>query len=258
MLTPINPNKTKESIAERVVSQEQKVDFNSFLLEFKRKQFDALSGFLGGEDVATSNPISGYHHMLLNSLAQRPAGVGGIEKNYNLQKVLEQYRTFDSVNHTSKPLIHDLVIDAAKKNGIPEQWFEKLIKQESAFDPTALSPKGAMGLGQLMPATAKDLGLRLTADNSEGSVWNPVSNLNASARYLRQLYDRYTGMGIEEGEARKFASGAYNAGMGNIQKAIDKLDDNTPLTWEQAAKILPEVTGYASGETLRYVENLHA
>ena len=263
MLNPINPNKVGESIPDRVVTHQQKVDFNSFLIEFKRQQLDAMSGLLGGEKETQTDPLGGYHRILLDSLAsQLPAGVNGKGNNFDPQKIVKQYQavSHDAINPVSqsKSTVRDLVLSAAQKHGITEQWFEKLIGQESAFDPSAVSPKGAMGLGQLMPATAKDLGLRITTDKGEGSVWNPASNLDASARYLRRLYDRYAGMGIEDDESKKFAAAAYNAGMGNIQKAMDKLDDEAPLTWDNVAKVLPEVTGKASRETLRYVENLQA
>ena len=71
MLTPINPNKTVTSIPDRVVTQ--KADFNSFLMEIKHQQLDAMSGFLGSEKGA--DPLAGYQRALLDSLAsQIPAG----------------------------------------------------------------------------------------------------------------------------------------------------------------------------------------
>jgi len=57
--------------------------------------------------------------------------------------------------------------------------FAALIERESAFDPAALSPKGARGLGQLMPATASDMGVT--------NPFDPEANLNGSAKYLTHL-----------------------------------------------------------------------
>jgi soluble lytic murein transglycosylase-like protein len=134
--------------------------------------------------------------------------------------------------------------------------FQKLIKTESGFNPDAKSFRGALGLGQLMPSTAKELGLNLKEDHSIGSVLHPESNLDASARYLRKLFDKYTKEGISDNEAWNFAAGAYNAGMGNIAKAIVKA--GRVSKWDQVAAVLPEITGKYSSETIRYVNRLRA
>ena len=74
--------------------------------------------------------------------------------------------------------------------------FVELVRAESAFDPQALSPKGAQGLGQLMPATAHELGVR--------DPWNPEENLDGAARYFAAQLERF-------GDVR-YALAAYNAG----------------------------------------------
>jgi soluble lytic murein transglycosylase-like protein len=78
-----------------------------------------------------------------------------------------------------------------------------LVWQESRWNPQALSPKGAMGLAQLMPATARYLGVN-PAD--------PVQNLVGGARYLRMLLDQF------DGDVEK-ALAAYNAGPGRVRSA---------------------------------------
>jgi soluble lytic murein transglycosylase-like protein len=115
-----------------------------------------------------------------------------------------------------------------------------------------------MGLGQIMPATAKELGLVIGDDKTPGSVWHPESNLDASARYLKKLHDKYRKQGIAADEAWSFAAGAYNAGMGNIAKAMNKVFHEPVKTWDQVAQVLPQVTGKYSQETIRYVERLRA
>jgi soluble lytic murein transglycosylase-like protein len=72
---------------------------------------------------------------------------------------------------------------AAEKHGVPVSLFEALVETESAFDENALSQAGALGLTQLMPATAKRFGV---TDRT-----NPVQSLNAGARYLRQLLNLF-------------------------------------------------------------------
>jgi soluble lytic murein transglycosylase-like protein len=178
----------------------------------------------------------------------------------NINRVLQSYNdTSISKDHpsvTQEQSLLKLLNRIAQKNNVPERLFHKLIKIESGFNPDAKSSRGAMGLGQLMPATAKELGLNLKEDHSISSVFHPESNLDASARYLRKLFDKYTNEGISDNEGWNFAAGAYNAGMGNIAKAIEKV--GTVSKWDQVAAVLPEITGKYSSETIRYVNRLRA
>ena len=176
----------------------------------------------------------------------------------NVNTVLQSYND-TSISKAHPPITQEqslskLVNRIAQKNKVPERLFQKLIKTESGFDLDAKSSRGAMGLGQLMPSTAKELGLNLKEDHSIGSILHPESNLDASARYLRKLFDKYTNEGILDNEAWSFAAGAYNAGMGNISKAIEKA--GTVSKWDQVAAFLPEITGKYSSETIRYVNRL--
>ncbi len=180
--------------------------------------------------------------------------------NTNTQQMIQSYQRA-SISETNSELpgkesLVELANRIAKQNNVPESLFQKLIQTESSFDPKARSSRGAMGLGQLMPATAEELGLKLNDDISTGSVWHPESNLNASARYLRKLYDKYTREGISHDEAWSFAAGAYNAGMGNIGRAMEKV--GKVEKWDQVAEVLPQVTGKFSSETIRYVNRLRA
>jgi soluble lytic murein transglycosylase-like protein len=91
---------------------------------------------------------------------------------------------------------------AARKHGIPEGIFLKLVQQESAWNARAKSHAGAMGLAQLMPATARSLGVT--------DPWNPSQNLDGGARYLRMMYDRFHNW--------RLALAAYNAGPEAVAK----------------------------------------
>lgn len=71
---------------------------------------------------------------------------------------------------------------AARRHGIPENLFARLVQQESGWNPRAKSHKGAIGLAQLMPGTADLLGV----DPND-----PAENLEGGARYLRRQYDRF-------------------------------------------------------------------
>lgn len=90
---------------------------------------------------------------------------------------------------------------AARRNAVPEEMFLKLVQQESGWNPGAVSPKGATGLAQLMPGTAKLLGV---------DIDDPLQNLDGGARYLRMMYDRFGSW--------RLALAAYNAGPEAVEK----------------------------------------
>ncbi len=91
--------------------------------------------------------------------------------------------------------------DAARKNRVPEDLFLRLVQQESGWNPNARSVKGAMGLAQLMPPTARLLGVDAS---------NPAQNLEGGARYLRQQFDKFG--------TWRLALAAYNAGPGAVER----------------------------------------
>ncbi len=90
---------------------------------------------------------------------------------------------------------------AARKHGVPEDLFLRLVQQESGWNPNARSHKGATGLAQLMPGTAANLGV---------NPHDPVQNLNGGARYLRMMYNQFGNWHL--------ALAAYNAGPGAVSK----------------------------------------
>ena len=96
---------------------------------------------------------------------------------------------------------------AARRHGVPEDLFLRLVQQESGWRASAKSNKGAYGLAQLMPATARRLGVDRT---------DPYENLEGGARYLRQQYDRF--------RSWRLALAAYNAGP----EAVDKYNGVPP------------------------------
>lgn len=91
--------------------------------------------------------------------------------------------------------------NAAQRHGVPEDLFLRLIQQESAWNPGARSHKGALGLAQLMPATARVLGV---------DPRDPIQNLEGGARYLAAQYRAF-------GDWR-LALAAYNAGPQAVRK----------------------------------------
>jgi len=150
----------------------------------------------------------------------------------------------------------DLAALAGGVRGLPVSLFQQLIQNESGFDPNAIGPRGGLGLGQLLPDSAKALGLRTEKDREEGSVWHPASNLDATARQLRSFYEQFVERGVSSVEAWSFATGAFNAGMGNIMQALDLLGGEARPEWDQAAKQLPRITGSSARETIEYVNRI--
>lgn len=89
----------------------------------------------------------------------------------------------------------ELARAAARRHAVPEDLFLRLVQQESGWNKTAVSVKGATGLAQLMPGTAALLGVDAN---------DPIQNLDGGARYLRLMYDRFGNW--------RLALAAYNAG----------------------------------------------
>ena len=102
----------------------------------------------------------------------------------------------------ANPAIAGLVRRIAREEGVDENQFLALVYQESRFNPCAKSPMGAVGLAQLMPGTAGDLGV---------DPHNIEQNLRGGARYYKQQLRKYNGN-------VSLALAAYNAGAGNVNK----------------------------------------
>lgn len=111
------------------------------------------------------------------------------------------------------PLLHrDIVHDQALSTGLDEAWIYAILRQESAFNPTAVSHAGAMGLMQLMPATARQVAKTLGRPRpSRNDLYDPRLNITLGSAYLAQMQQRYGGSPM-------LAAAAYNAGPGNVDK----------------------------------------
>ena len=98
--------------------------------------------------------------------------------------------------------VKPLVLAAASATGLPAALIDAVIRTESGYRPGARSRAGAMGLMQLMPGTAREVGV--------SDAYDARQNVMGGAKYLRKLYDRFGNY--------RLAVAAYNAGPGNVQK----------------------------------------
>jgi soluble lytic murein transglycosylase-like protein len=99
----------------------------------------------------------------------------------------------------------DLIFAAARRHEVNPDLVAAMVRWESAFDPYAVSHKGARGLMQLMPATARRFGV------AEDDLFDPERNLEAGVRYLRWLRERFSG------DLPRILA-AYNAGEGTVER----------------------------------------
>ena len=124
----------------------------------------------------------------------------------------------------SSGAVETAIRQAAAKYNLSPDLVRSVIRAESNFQPTAVSSAGAMGLMQLMPETAKDLGVTNAFDIRQ--------NVDGGTRYLRQMLDRFNG-------DVKLALQAYNAGPG----AVEQYNGNVP--YAETRQYVKRVLGYA-------------
>lgn len=115
--------------------------------------------------------------------------------------------------------VRHLLRDAADTHGLEFELLQALIATESGFDPRAVSPKGAVGLMQIMPATAERFGVRGDARHPvERQLTDPALNIRTGARYLRELMRLFPGR-------LDLVLAAYNAGEGAVLRAGRRIPD---------------------------------
>ena len=163
-------------------------------------------------------------------LSDKPRGGDQVTYHVHGGAPLKATKPFDA-NARSAPY-EAAITEHARRHQVAADLVRAVIQVESAFNPIAVSNKGAMGLMQLMPATAVELGV--------ANPFDPDENIRGGVTYLRRLLDRYDG-NVE------LALAAYNAGVGNVEKYGDvppfKETQNyvKKITGKGAAKAAPVI-----------------
>ncbi len=150
------------------------------------------------------------------------ARVSQLEKRDSAIEKTEHQKARQSANywHSLYPLAYSEQVNAAtKKRQISPLLVLSIIRQESKFDPETRSPVGAMGLMQVMPATAAFIAPKMEMDRYE--IATPADNIRLGAWYLAQMHDDLKNDSL-------LAVASYNAGPGNVSKWVKKIGFNDP------------------------------
>jgi soluble lytic murein transglycosylase-like protein len=140
-------------------------------------------------------------HLVLSNV-RTESGAPAVTKTYAVPRA-ETVRATRYVAADRGWQFESLISEHARLNGVRSDLVRAVMQVESAFNPNAISPKGAMGLMQLMPSTMRQYGVL--------NAFNPAENVRAGVAYLRDLLDRYS-------NNEELALAAYNAGPGAVDK----------------------------------------
>jgi soluble lytic murein transglycosylase-like protein len=165
--------------------------------------------------VTRASDVAGVYHVSVQGRSAPPAGPGGSS----------------TARASSDASYQEHIRQAADKYRVPVDLLRAVMAVESNYNARAVSEKGAMGLMQLMPGTAKDMYVF--------DVWDPAQNIDGGARYLRVLANQYGGDLL-----RTLA--AYNAGPDAVRRAGGKIPD-IPETREYVRKVLALYQDFKAG-----------
>lgn len=200
-----------------------------------------------GSVVYTNTPFKKSDRMMYKDSKKKPVPVEGKQQPASVQPATVEEKTADKLaedagkkNHVVKASLKketvaarksaytDLVEEKAKKHNVDPKLVKSVIRAESNWNSRAVSPKGAMGLMQLMPQTAQLMGV--------GNAFDPEENIEGGVKYLRYLLGRFNGN-------LTLALAAYNAGP----KAVERKGGvpGIPETVNYVQKVMGDYSGIA-------------
>ena len=178
--------------------------------------------FKAGESFSTDKADGALSPLSAKAPANAPANANTYTLPAKGTAVPTKLLAFFDVSPNYKAVKH-LLKDAAQTHGMDYELLQALIATESGFNTFAVSPKGAVGLMQLMPPTAERYGVRGDKQSPlEKKLTDPQTNIRAGTTYLRDLIKMFPGQ-------LELAVAAYNAGEGAVQRAGNKIP-NYPET----------------------------
>ncbi len=182
----------------------------------------SVAGPLAAQEVDVNTLQFQGSNSIIDKYNARPLEPGSMRENLNALRHRILADPFPIPQVVNEGSYYQMAIRAAERYEIPKQLFFNLVTAESNWDPVIVSPWGAIGLAQLMPGTAEELGV---------DPWDALDNLDGGARYLRQQYERF--------ETWELALAAYNAGPGAVSRygGIPPY----PETEEYVVKILEDI-----------------
>ena len=182
----------------------------------------SVAGPLAAQEVDVNTLQFQGSNSIIDKYNARPLEPGSMRENLNALRHRILADPFPIPQVVNEGSYYQMAIRAAERYEIPKQLFFNLVTAESNWDPVIVSPRGAIGLAQLMPGTAEELGV---------DPWDALDNLDGGARYLRQQYERF--------ETWELALAAYNAGPG----AVNRYGGIPPYpeTEEYVEKILEDI-----------------
>ena len=192
---------------------------SGMLQTFMQSQFEATIAQFRGLKLSETSPLHGLMNMGLSKVASptiAPQNLSNISTSYKNKEITpavpKTTENLSNIQVTQKsgikpvhgsPEISSIVQRASQKHGVPVALINAVIKQESNFNPRAVSHCGAQGLMQLMPATGKAYGCT--------DAFNPEQNIMAGTKFLGDLLTKYNG-------DVTLSLAGYNAGPGNVAK----------------------------------------
>ena len=166
-----------------------------------------IDSFYPTQKLSEETSVSAFKQVLTESQENiKKESIFELDPPPNVNKKAVNFGSLTGVKTSvskTKAAILGYIKDASNRYGVDEKLVRAVVKQESGFNPNAISKAGAKGLMQLMPSTAMALGVK--------DALNPKENIEGGVKYLKQMLDKYNGNKI-------LALAAYNAGPGAVDK----------------------------------------